>query len=144
MREITRSAIVPATPAQMFELVADVERYPEFLPFCTAAELLARDPQSLTGRITVSQGPLQASFTTRNELEPPRRMTLALVDGPFSELQGEWEFEPLGENGCRAQLQLRFGFANRAQDLLLGKVFEQTCNRLVDAFVRRAAEIHGP
>ena len=70
-------------------------------------------------------------------------MALELVDGPFSELQGEWRFEALGADGCRATLHLRFAFANRAQDLLLGKAFEQSCNRLVDAFVQRAADVHG-
>ena len=143
MRELSRSALVPCTPEQMFELVADVERYPEFVPFCHDAALIARDAHELTGRITVSEGPFHPSFTTRNQLEPPQRMTIELVNGPFSELHGEWRFEPTGDAGCKVELRLRFGFANRLKDLVLGAAFEQTCNHLVDAFVKRSRELYG-
>jgi ribosome-associated toxin RatA of RatAB toxin-antitoxin module len=143
VREVLRSVIVPHTPAQMFELVADVERYPDFVPWCSEAELLGRDDHELTGRLEMAMGPLTGGLTTRNRLDPPRRMTLDLVDGPFSALHGEWSFTPLGEDGCRVDLRMRFTFANPMKDLLLGRAFEQTCNRLVDAFVKRAAEVYG-
>lgn len=139
MRQVQRSAIVPYSPAQMFDLVADVERYPEFLPWCAAARLIERDAQQLRGSLTMAQGPLQGSFTTRNQLDYPRRMSLELEDGPFSDLQGEWQFEALGERGCRISLEMRFAFASRVKDALLGVIFEQSCNKLVDAFVQRAA-----
>ncbi|MDJ0929192.1 MAG: type II toxin-antitoxin system RatA family toxin [Gammaproteobacteria bacterium] len=143
MREISRSALVPCQPEQMFELVADVEQYPEFVPHCQDATLIARNATELTGRITVSEGPFHTSFTTRNQLEAPRRMTIELVHGPFSELHGEWRFEPMGDAGCKVELRLQFGFANRVKDLVLGAAFEQTCNHLVDAFVARAGQLYG-
>ena len=142
MREISRSALVPCNPEQMFELVADVERYPEFVPFCHDAALIARNATELTGRLTVSEGPFHTSFTTRNQLEAPQRMTIELVNGPFSELHGEWRFEPMGAAGCEVELRLQFAFANRLKDMVLGAAFEQICNRLVDAFVARARELH--
>lgn len=142
MREVQRSAIVPHTPAQMFELVVDFERYPEFVPGCVGAELLSRDENELTGRLSLSLGPLKASFATRNRLAPPHSMSLELVDGPFSELHGNWSFVPLGESGCRVGLEMRFAFADAAQDLLLGPIFERSCDRLVDAFVARAADVY--
>jgi ribosome-associated toxin RatA of RatAB toxin-antitoxin module len=142
MRKVQRSAIVPYSPAQMFDLVADLERYPEFLPWCAAARLIERDARHLRGSLTMAQGPLQGSFTTRNQLDYPRSMSLELEEGPFSDLQGEWQFEALGEGGCRISLEMRFAFASRVKDALLGVIFEQSCNRLVDAFVQRAAMIY--
>ncbi len=143
MREVTRTAIVPYTPQQMFDLVADVQRYPEFLPWCTDAQLLSRQEAELTGRIVISQGPLNVSFMTHNRLDEPRWMSMDQIDGPFSELHGEWSFEPLGDDGCKVTLNIRFGFSSSVKDLLLGAVFEQTCNRLVDAFVNRARQVYG-
>lgn len=143
MRELHRNVIVPYTPTQMFELVADVERYPEFVPWCASAELLAHDTHELTGHIEMAMGPLTGSMTTRNRLDPPAAMTLELVDGPFSELHGEWQFKALGDAGCSVELSMHFAFSNPVKDLVLGAAFEQTCNRLVDAFVERAAEVYG-
>ena len=143
MRELHRTVIVPHTPAQMFDLVADVQRYPEFVPWCASAELLARDDTSLTGRLEMAMGPLTGKLATRNELEPPRRMTLELVEGPFSDLQGEWLFKGLGDQGCQIDLTMRFAFSNPVKDLVLGAAFEQTCSRLVDAFVARAEDMYG-
>lgn len=142
MRELHRTVIVPYTPAQMFELVADVERYPEFVPWCADSQLLERDDDSLVGRLEMAMGPLTGGLTTRNRLEPPGAMTLELVAGPFSELHGEWQFKSLGESGCQVDLQMRFAFSNPVKNLVLGAAFEQTCNRLVDAFVARAAEVY--
>ena len=142
MRELHRTVIVPYTPAQMFELVADVERYPEFVPWCADSQLLERDDDSLVGRLEMAMGPLTGGLTTRNRLEPPGAMTLELVEGPFSQLQGEWQFKSLGETGCQVDLQMRFAFSNPVKNLVLGAAFEQTCNRLVDAFVARAAEVY--
>lgn len=143
MRELHRSVIVPYTPAQMFDLVADVESYPDFVPWCADAQLLDRDDKALTGRLEMAMGPLTGGLTTRNRLDPPEAMTLELVEGPFSELHGDWRFTPLGDNGCQIDLQMRFAFSNPLKDLVLGAAFEQTCNRLVDAFVSRAAEVYG-
>ncbi len=143
VRKVERSAIVPFSPAQMFELVADVESYPDFLDWCVDAQTLARDEDRLTGRLSLAQGPLKSEFTTRNQLDFPKGMTIELLEGPFNQLQGAWEFSALGDSGCRMRLVLSFEFANRATDLLLGAVFEQTCNRLVDAFVDRASAIYG-
>lgn len=143
MHEVRRSAIVPYSPAQMFELVADVEKYPEFVPGCSEGWLTSRSETEIRGGLSVRQGPLRMSMSTRNELDWPHRMTLELVDGPFTDLRGEWRFEPLGESGSRIALTMRFQFENRLMDRLLAGAFETTCNRLVDAFVRRADVVYG-
>lgn len=143
MREAHRSAIVPYTPAAMFRLVADVEAYPQFLPGCTGSRLVSREGNVLVGSLSLARGPLQATFTTRNELDEPARMGLTLLEGPFRLLEGEWTFAPLGDAGCRVGFRIRFEFAGRAADLLLGPVFESQCNDIVDAFVRRARQVYG-
>lgn len=143
MREVHRSAIVPYPAPAMYALVADLEAYPEFLPGCTGSAVLERQADSLLASLALSKGPFQASFTTRNVLEPPRRMSMDLVDGPFSSLHGEWTLVPLGENGCRIELRVCFEFASRTRDLLLGPAFELTCGSLVDAFVSRARKLYG-
>lgn len=143
MRRVERSAIVPFTADSMFELVADVESYPAFLPGCTSARIHERDGCRVVASIALAEGPLRTEFRTRNVLEPCRRIDMQLEEGPFSTLQGVWEFVPLGEDGSRVSLAVQFAFASRAIDLILGPVFEALCNRLVDSFVRRARDVYG-
>lgn len=127
----------------MFALIADVEGYPRFLPGCTASEMLERDGAEVVASLTVIRGPLHLGFTTRNRLEPNRRVTMELVEGPFQELHGEWLITPLGPDGCRVELRVRFSFASKARDMVLGPMFELTCNAIVDAFVREARRLYG-
>jgi ribosome-associated toxin RatA of RatAB toxin-antitoxin module len=143
MREARRSAIVPHSAERMFALVADVAAYPEFLPGCTRGQVLREEGPETTASLSLSRGPFDATFTTRNTLLPPRQVTMELIDGPFKALHGLWTFTPLGDAGCRADLTVRFEFRNRAADLLMGAAFERLCNEIVDAFVQRAATVYG-
>ena len=143
MRQVSRSAIVPYAPAAMYELVADVESYPQFLPGCSAAQVRSRSADELVGSLTLARGPLNTTFTTRNRLSPPGGISMTLVDGAFRDLRGEWRFTPLGGQGCRVTLELAFEFANPVMDMLLGPAFEGICNSLVDAFVERARRVYG-
>jgi ribosome-associated toxin RatA of RatAB toxin-antitoxin module len=141
MRQVTRSALVAHPPSRMFSLINDVERYPEFVPGCTHARIESRAPNEIVATLGVRRGPLQAEFTTRNTLEPDRRVTMRLVRGPFSELEGEWKLTPVGEAGCRVELVMRFAFASRMSALVFEPIFEQTAESLVDAFVSRARSL---
>jgi ribosome-associated toxin RatA of RatAB toxin-antitoxin module len=144
MREVKRSALVPYTAEQMFALVEDIERYPQFLPWVAAAQLLERTPQAIVGRLEMHRAGMREIVTTRNVLTPPREITLALVAGPFKTLEGRWTFEPIGEDrGTRVALSIRFEFANSMLNLLLSRSFEKSCNELVDAFVVRARAVYG-
>lgn len=144
MRHVERSAIVPFSAEAMFDLVADVESYPLFLPGCTGARIHSREGDTVEATIALAQGPLKTEFRTANLQERPRRITMVLRQGPFSELSGAWEFTPLGTAGSRVALKVSFAFASRLTDLLLGPPFEALCNQLVDAFVRRARAVHAP
>lgn len=126
----------------MYDLVDDVARYPQFLPWCRAATVVERKPDDVIATLKIHKGALHTRFTTRNRLEPPHAIRLALVDGPFRSLEGEWLFEPIGDKGSRVRLKLRFAFANPLNAWLLEPVFEHTCASLVDAFVRRARSVY--
>lgn len=143
MREIRRSALVPYSALQMYELVADVERYPEFLPWCTAARILERQDETVLASLSLAKGRASASFTTRNTLVPGRFLEMRLVEGPFSSLEGRWDFADIGMAGSRVELAMRFAAAATLTGILLGPAFEGICSQLVDAFGRRARQIHG-
>src|SRR5688572_28418758 len=143
MRDVRRSALLPCSTMQVYGLVADVERYPEFLPWCSEARILERRDDEVTVRLGLSSGLARASFTTRNRLDPGRSMTMSLVDGPFDHLEGRWDFAPIGGDGTRADLQVRFATHGVLGALALAPAFEGACNHLVDAFARRARAVFG-
>jgi ribosome-associated toxin RatA of RatAB toxin-antitoxin module len=140
MREVKRTALIAETPARMYRLVNDIERYPEFLPWCTAARVDSRKDGEVMATLTIKRGPLHAQFTTRNLLEPDQRVLMQFVSGPFRVLEGLWTFTPLGDLGCRVELEMRFEFANRVAGTVFEPLFENTAASLVDAFVKRARE----
>jgi ribosome-associated toxin RatA of RatAB toxin-antitoxin module len=140
---IQRSAVVSYSVDQMFGLVNDVETYPEFLPHCRSARILERGEEQIKARIELAKGALHKSFTTLNRLHAPNRIEMQLVDGPFRQLHGAWQFIDLGAGKTRVMLDLEFEFSNRLMALALGPIFNQLANSLVDAFVGRAREIHG-
>ncbi len=143
MREVRRSALLPYSPEQVYGLVADVERYPEFLPWCTSATILAAKGDEMTVKLGLSSGIARASFTTRNRLDPGRLVTMSLVDGPFDQLEGRWDFAPIRNEGTRADLLVRFSTHGVIGALALGPAFEGICNHLVDSFARRAKQVFG-
>jgi ribosome-associated toxin RatA of RatAB toxin-antitoxin module len=124
----------------MYALINDIERYPAFVPWCTAARVLSRTESEVVATLTIKRGPLRAEFTTRNLLEPGKRVLMQFVSGPFRVLEGLWTLTPLGELGCRVELEMRFEFANRVAGTLFEPLFEDTAASLVDAFVKRARE----
>src|SRR4030095_1477786 len=139
-REMKRLALIAEPPARMYALINDIEHYPDFVPGCTAARVLERKPGEIVATLNIKRGPLKAEFTTRNLLEPDRRILMQLVKGPFRVLEGLWTLTPLGDLGCRVELEMRFEFANRAAGTLFEPLFEGTAASLVDAFVKRARE----
>jgi len=138
MREVKRSALVAQPPARLFALISDVARYPEFVPGCTHARIESRSEHELVATLGVRRGALRAEFTTRNELDPDRRVTMHMVRGPFSELEGEWLLTPIASSGCRVDLTMRFAFSNPVSAIIFEPLFAQTVGALMDAFIARA------
>jgi ribosome-associated toxin RatA of RatAB toxin-antitoxin module len=138
MREVKRSALVNQPPARLFELINDIESYPQFLPWCTYARVESRSAAEMVATLGVRQGTLKGEFTTRNTLEPDRGVHMQLVSGPFRTLEGQWSLTPIEAGGCRVELTMRFAFRNALTGLLFEPMFAQTIGSLVDAFVARA------
>ncbi|MEM6512467.1 MAG: type II toxin-antitoxin system RatA family toxin [Pseudomonadota bacterium] len=143
MRTISRSSLVRYSSDDMFRLVDDIERYPEFLPWCSGAVVHHRDETSVEATIEMSRVGLKQSFRTRNSNVPGESIRLALVDGPFKKLAGQWQFEALGDAGSKVSLELSFEFDSRITDRLLGPFFEEICNSMVNAFTKRADQVYG-
>jgi len=140
---IRKSLLVPYGADEMYRLVADIESYGDFLPWCSGARVLSHEPGTVTARIDIAYRGVNKSFTTRNTLEPGQRMHLQLVDGPFDRLVGDWVFEALDESACKVSLELEFEFANRLVALVVGPVFESIARSLGDSFHARAVALYG-
>ncbi len=143
MTTIRKSALVPYTPAQMFALVDDIEAYPEFLPWCKSARVLSRTEDEVRATLELSKGGVEKAFTTCNRLQKNKMIEMRLVEGPFRRLEGFWRFEPLGDAGCKVSLDLEFEFSSRMLGMVVGPVFSQVANSLVDSFQKRAVDVYG-
>ena len=143
MHKVERSVLVPHSAAQMFDLVADVEKYPEFMPWCGGAEVQSRTDTGMQASITIAFAGMRQRFTTRNEHEYPSRIDLHLVDGPFSELVGNWKFIPLAEDACKVEFTLTYAFSSRALEAIVGPVFNRIASSFIDSFTKRAQAVYG-
>jgi len=144
MHRIHHSVLVPYTCAQMFALVRDVPRYPEFLPWCpSSSESPGPGPGQVEARVDIAYLGVRSHFKTRNTNQPDSSIDLVLVDGPFRSLQGRWQFQPLGTGGCKVTLDLEYGFAAGLLARAVAPVFDRVANSLIDAFAARARQLHG-
>jgi ribosome-associated toxin RatA of RatAB toxin-antitoxin module len=139
--QIRRSAIVRHTPAQMFDLVNDVEAYPRRFTWCAGARVLTREDAALTARLELRVAGLTQAFTTRNTLLPPQRISMQLVEGPFRHLSGVWEFGALGADGCKVSLALDFEYSGVMAPLMRAG-FQKLADRMVDEFCAEAARTY--
>ena len=143
MDVVDRSALVHYSNDEMFALVSDIEAYPQFLPWCSGARVLSREQDEMTASIDFAVSGVSKSFTTRNRLKPGREISMQLVEGPFSQLEGRWRFIPLGDAGSKISLFLEYDFSSKMVSLAVGPVFNKIANTLVDAFQKRAFEVYG-
>ncbi len=146
MKTVTKSVLIWYSPAEMYVLVTDIAQYPQFLPWCDHAKVLDHDQGGMTAEVGISFGGVRQTFTTRNTHTAPHRVALQLVKGPFSRLDGQWNFHPLGDGSqraCKVELSLNYGFDNATLGKLVGPVFDKIAANLVDAFVKRAQQVYG-
>jgi ribosome-associated toxin RatA of RatAB toxin-antitoxin module len=140
---ILRSALLPYPAQTLYDLVNDVARYPEFLPWCSATEVLEASDVQMLARLVIAKGGLSQRFITRNQLVSGQRIEMGLVEGPFSQLNGVWEFKALGDKACKISLDLSFDYAGPLVRATLGPLFNQASNTLVDAFCQRVKQLYG-
>jgi ribosome-associated toxin RatA of RatAB toxin-antitoxin module len=138
MPEVIRTVIVAHTPERMFGLIDAVEAYPEFLPWCGGATVLHRDAAVTRATLHINFHGIRQSFTTENAKKPPGEISIRLVDGPFRSLEGAWRLAALGTAGCKIEFHMRYEFASRLLEKIVGPVFDPIAGSLVEAFVKRA------
>ncbi|MFN3751626.1 MAG: type II toxin-antitoxin system RatA family toxin [Thiobacillus sp.] len=140
MARVEKSVLVAHTPERMFDLVDRVEDYPAFLPWCGGTTLRWRDEITTVATIHIAYLGVRHSFTTENTKTRPHEMRIRLQEGPFSHLEGDWTFIPLGDDACKVMFRLDYTFSSRALETVLAPVFDHIARTLVDAFVHRADE----
>jgi ribosome-associated toxin RatA of RatAB toxin-antitoxin module len=146
MKNIHKSVLIWYSPEEMFRLVTDVERYPEFLPWCDHARVIAQTPEGMEAEIGLRISGIHQSFSTRNTHVPGREVQMQLVNGPFSNLSGGWTFHPVGDGSqraCKVELNLNYGFSSSTLSAIIGPVFDKIAGSLVDAFIERAEKVYG-
>ena len=146
MKHVKKSVLLWYSAREMYALVTAVAAYPSFLPWCSKAEVLDGGTEGMTARLHLHFAGLRQTFTTRNTHETDSVVNMALVDGPFSVLDGTWRFVPIGDASaaaCRVEFDLRYAFANAAFEAVLSPVFDRVANTFVDSFVQRARQVYG-
>ena len=143
MAAVKRSVLVEFSARQMYALVDNIESYHRFLPWCDGTEIISREAGRVVATIQLNFRGLRQQFTTENTGKPGESIRINLVSGPFRKLDGEWGFLHLGENACKVSLRLEYEFSNNLLDKVLGPVFHQIADNLVDAFVKRAESVYG-
>lgn len=145
MKHVKKSVLLWYSPHEMYELVTAVNDYPKFLPWCVRAEVLGHTDSTMTARLHLAIAGLRHAFTTRNEHDADRAVRLALVDGPFSVLEGQWLFFPVGTEtqACKVEFELRYAFASAALEAVVSPVFDRIASTFVDSFVKRAVQVYG-
>ena len=146
MKSVHKSVLIWYSARERFDLVIDVEDYPAFLPWCSHGRVLSREQGGMTAEVGIDFKGVRQTFITRNEHVPDHEVRLHLVKGPFSRLEGQWVFTPVGQGGqraCRVDLKLNYGFYSAVLAKVVGPVFDRIASSLMDAFVKRAEQVYG-
>ena len=143
MATVEKSVLISHSAAKMYALVADVDAYPQFLPWCSATEVKRLDAHRAAATLHVNYHGLRLHFTTENRMEAGTLIDMNLVNGPFKHLDGYWRFVPLSEQACKIEFQLNYELSGKLMEKLAGPVFNHIANTLVEVFVKRATTLYG-
>jgi len=143
MHTVQRSVLVPYSCGQMFDLVADVDKYSEFMPWCGGSTVHRQDENGMDASVTISIARIKQTFTTRNTHDYPRSIKIELIDGPFSALTGDWEFQELAPDACKVVYTMQYAFSSRALETVVGPVFNRIATSFIDSFTQRAQSVYG-
>lgn len=142
MPHISRNALVAFSAESMFDLVNDVESYPQFLPGCAETRILSQTDQNMKASLLIAKAGVRQWFTTENDLSRGQHIKMRLIDGPFTHLRGGWSFTALAEDACKIELNLDFEFSSKLAELAFGKVFNSIASNMVKSFTERAKEVY--
>jgi len=143
MTEIQRSALLPYPASKLFDLVNDIEAYPQFMDGCVGAQIIERQESIIEARLDLARAGIRQSFSTRNQLVGSEVIVLQLLEGPFDFFEGRWEFKALGPDACKVSLALQFQVSGKLMGAAAGSLFDKVTNNLVDAVSQRARAIYG-
>ena len=143
MSTVEKTALVPYSAAQMFALVDDIDRYPEFLPWCSGVSVDRRSDATIIATLHIDYRGIKQSFTTENSIDKNVEIHMRLVEGPFSRLDGLWRFQTLSASACKVSLTLDYGFNNAILETAVGPVFGVIANTMIERFIARADALHG-
>jgi ribosome-associated toxin RatA of RatAB toxin-antitoxin module len=149
MKTVHKSVLIWYSAEEMFNLVTDVDKYSQFLPWCDHAKVVTATPEGMQAEIGIAMGAVKQTFTTQNTHSidaKGRQVAMKLLNGPFSKLEGKWDFTPVGDaaqRACKTELYLKYGFDNAVLAALVGPVFDKIAASMVDAFVKRADQVYG-
>jgi coenzyme Q-binding protein COQ10 len=130
------------TPEQLFALVADIEKYPEFLPWCVGARIRRRDGNTILADLVIGFKMVRERFTSKVVLAPSSRIDVAYSEGPFKYLTNHWVFEPTPDGGCSIDFFVDFELRSKMLQALIGLVFNEAVQHMVDAFEKQARELY--
>ena len=143
MANVSRSALVAYSAESMFDLINDVEQYPEFIPGCAQTKVLEQDDYNMRASLLISKAGIKQWFTTHNKLKRGEYIQMNLVDGPFSQLNGGWTIKALNDTACKIELNLDFAFSSKLVEMAFGRVFNSIAANMVVAFTQRAKQVYG-
>ena len=148
MKSVHKSVLIWYSAEEMFNLVTDVDKYAQFLPWCDHAAVITLTPEGMQAEVGIAMAGVKQTFTTQNThiiKDTGRQIAMKLLNGPFSNLEGAWTFTPVGDaaqRACKTELHLKYGFDNAVLATLVGPVFDKIAASLVDAFVKRADQVY--
>ena len=140
---VQKSALVKFSARQMFDIVSDIEAYSEFLPWCKNSRILKQEGDFVEAELLIAKAGFNKSFATRNRVEGHEKLFMTLLEGPFSSLDGVWDFKSLRDDASKISLDLEFEMQGKLANLAFGSVFNQICNTMVGSFTQRAKQLHG-
>ena len=143
MNALNKSALLGFSASRVFDLVADIESYPEYLPGCVGSTILESSQTEVVARLDLEHYGIRQSFTTRNVMTPYDAIALHLIEGPFDCFQGEWKFQSLGESASKVSLNLKFSTRQKFVALAAGRLLQRVGNDMVGALTARAVKIYG-
>jgi ribosome-associated toxin RatA of RatAB toxin-antitoxin module len=143
MADVQKSLLIQHSAHRMYNLVTDVAKYPEFLPWCGGVEVYQSTPELMEAKININFKGVKQYFHTKNIQKSPTNIDMTFVSGPFKKFEGRWIFTPLADDACKIEFSLRYEFSNFVLDKLIGPVFSVIANTFVNCFVKRADDLYG-
>ena len=142
MKKIARTALLPFSAQQVYDIVNNVDAYPEFLPWCGDAAIISATELEMDASVTIAKAGIRQTFKTRNHLVPGERIEMQLIEGPFKALKGEWNFKVLDTDACKIQFEIEFEVSSGILNAAIGPIFEQIASTMVDSFCERAKKVY--